>query len=138
MGKDTGFLEYTRKNNIDVPPKDRIENFEEFHKTFEENEKEQAIMSAMKIFIEENKESKKYISEIKSALQQAGHQVFLNSDFADAKEGLQSCHVRMDLRAAGMSNDQESIDRPFVRTESIACSFLRNAREQAKERVVPF
>ena len=74
-------------------------------------------MSTMKIFIEENKESKKYISEIKSALQQAGHQVFLNSDFADAKEGLQSCHVRMDLRAAGMSNDQESIDRPFVRTE---------------------
>ena len=31
MGKDTGFLEYTRTNNGDVPPKKRILNFEEFH-----------------------------------------------------------------------------------------------------------
>lgn len=43
MGKDTGFLEYTRKNNIDVPPKDRIENFEEFHKMLDsENRRKQA------------------------------------------------------------------------------------------------
>lgn len=31
MGKDTGFLEYNRTNNKDIPPKDRIKNFEEFH-----------------------------------------------------------------------------------------------------------
>ncbi len=31
MGKDTGFLEYKRKNNKDVPPQVRIKNFEEFH-----------------------------------------------------------------------------------------------------------
>ncbi len=31
MGKDGGFLEYGRKNNNDVPPEKRIENFEEFH-----------------------------------------------------------------------------------------------------------
>jgi glutamate synthase (NADPH/NADH) small chain len=31
MGKDTGFLEYKRTNNKDIPPKDRIKNFEEFH-----------------------------------------------------------------------------------------------------------
>ena len=71
----------------------------------------------MKIFIEENKESKKYVPEVKAALQKAGHQVFVSSDFADAKEGLQSCHIRLDLSAAGMANDQEGIDRPFVRTE---------------------
>ena len=71
----------------------------------------------MKIFIKENKESARYISEIKSALQKAGHQVFQDSDFPDTKEGLQSCHVRLDLLPAGMANDKESIDRPFVRTE---------------------
>ena len=32
MGKDTGFLEYGRKNNKDVPPEERIGNFDEFHK----------------------------------------------------------------------------------------------------------
>ena len=31
MGKITGFLEYTRKNNADIPPEKRIRNFEEFH-----------------------------------------------------------------------------------------------------------
>ena len=71
----------------------------------------------MKIFIKENKESARYISEIKAALQKAGHQVFQDSDFPDTKEGLQSCHVRLDLLPAGMANDKESIDRPFVRTE---------------------
>ena len=57
------------------------------------------------------------MSEIKAALQKAGHQVFQDSDFPDTKEGLQSCHVRLDLLPAGMANDKESIDRPFVRTE---------------------
>ncbi|WP_044913348.1 glutamate synthase subunit beta [Butyrivibrio sp. WCE2006] len=32
MGKDTGFLEYKRTNNTDIPPAERILNFEEFHK----------------------------------------------------------------------------------------------------------
>ncbi|WP_029322330.1 glutamate synthase subunit beta [Butyrivibrio sp. AE3004] len=32
MGKETGFLEYKRTNNIDIPPKERIKSFEEFHK----------------------------------------------------------------------------------------------------------
>lgn len=31
MGKDTGFLEYKRKNNGDVPPAERIKSFAEFH-----------------------------------------------------------------------------------------------------------
>ncbi len=31
MGKETGFLEYTRINNTDIPPEERILNFEEFH-----------------------------------------------------------------------------------------------------------
>ena len=74
-------------------------------------------MSTMKIFIKENKESARYISEIKAALQKAGHQVFQDSDFPEASEGLKSCHVRMDLSPAGMANDKESINRPFVRTE---------------------
>ncbi len=33
MGKETGFLEYERKNNKDIPPEERIKNFEEFHKS---------------------------------------------------------------------------------------------------------
>ena len=32
MGKTTGFLEYTRKNNTDIPPLVRIRSFEEFHR----------------------------------------------------------------------------------------------------------
>ncbi len=32
MGKDTGFLEYQRKENHDIPVKERILTFEEFHK----------------------------------------------------------------------------------------------------------
>lgn len=31
MGKSTGFLEYQRKDNTDIPPLTRIKNFEEFH-----------------------------------------------------------------------------------------------------------
>ena len=33
MGKATGFLEYERKNGAVVPPKERIKNFDEFHKS---------------------------------------------------------------------------------------------------------
>ena len=31
MGKTTGFMYYTRKTSSDVPPLDRIENFNEIH-----------------------------------------------------------------------------------------------------------
>ncbi|MCR4590179.1 MAG: glutamate synthase subunit beta [Lachnospiraceae bacterium] len=39
MGKETGFLEYSRKNNKDIPPEDRIKNFEEFHKALSRDER---------------------------------------------------------------------------------------------------
>ena len=71
----------------------------------------------MRVYIIENKRNKKYVSEIKSALQKAGHQVLLSSDYPNTNEGLQSCHLRIDLTEAGMSTDKESIDRPFARTE---------------------
>jgi glutamate synthase (NADPH/NADH) small chain len=31
MGKPTGFLEYDRENSREIPPKERIQNFDEFH-----------------------------------------------------------------------------------------------------------
>ncbi len=77
--------------------------------------KEQAMNKAMKIFIREDKGNKKYVPEIKEALQKAGHQVLLSSDYIDEREGLQSCHVCIDLTAAGKANDKESISRPFDR-----------------------
>ena len=39
MGKPTGFLEYSRKNNIDVVPAKRIKDFKEFHKPLAEDER---------------------------------------------------------------------------------------------------
>ena len=43
MGKPTGFLEYERKQNADVPVKERIQNFDEFHIPLsEEARREQA------------------------------------------------------------------------------------------------
>ena len=71
----------------------------------------------MKIYFDVNRENKRYVSEIRTALQKAGHQVLLSSDFPDTDEGLQSCHLRMELKEAGMSNDKTSIDCPFARTE---------------------
>lgn len=71
----------------------------------------------MKIYIAAKSDNKKFIPEIKSALQKAGHQVVLSSDYPEAEEGLQSCHVRLDLTAAGKADDKESLDRPFVRTD---------------------
>ena len=32
MGKATGFMEYERKENLRIPPKERINNFREFYK----------------------------------------------------------------------------------------------------------
>ena len=71
----------------------------------------------MKIFIKKNRENKKFVPEIKAALQKAGHQVILSSNCSDVQEGLKSCHVCIDLAAAGKKNDKESIDRPFLRTD---------------------
>ena len=31
MGKTTGFIDYARKTSTDVPPLERMENFNEFH-----------------------------------------------------------------------------------------------------------
>ena len=39
MGKITGFLEFDRKNNRDIPPEVRITNFEEFHTPLAEEER---------------------------------------------------------------------------------------------------
>ena len=71
----------------------------------------------MKIYIAVNKENKRYVSEVREALQKAGHQVLLSSDFSVGQEGQQSCHVRMELTEAGMASDKVSVDRPFARTE---------------------
>ncbi len=47
MGKDTGFLEYKRKNNGDVPPKERIKTFEEFHTPLMTEERRQQASRCM-------------------------------------------------------------------------------------------
>ncbi|MBQ7424833.1 MAG: glutamate synthase subunit beta [Lachnospiraceae bacterium] len=47
MGKETGFLEYTRKNNRDVPVAERILNFEEFHTPLETEERRQQAARCM-------------------------------------------------------------------------------------------
>ena len=47
MGKETGFLEYNRTNNRDVPPKDRIENFEEFHIPLDSEERRKQASRCM-------------------------------------------------------------------------------------------
>ncbi len=31
MGKPTGFMEYERKTSVEISPKERIKNFNEFH-----------------------------------------------------------------------------------------------------------
>jgi glutamate synthase (NADPH/NADH) small chain len=47
MGKDTGFLEYTRTNNGDVLPSDRIKNFEEFHTPLDSSARRQQAARCM-------------------------------------------------------------------------------------------
>ncbi len=47
MGKETGFLEYGRKNNKDVLPKDRIKNFEEFHKMLNSDKRREQAARCM-------------------------------------------------------------------------------------------
>ncbi len=47
MGKESGFLEYKRKNNIDVPPAERIKNFEEFHKPLDREDRQEQAARCM-------------------------------------------------------------------------------------------
>ena len=47
MGKDTGFLEYKRKNNGDVKESERIKNFEEFHTPLMTEERRQQAARCM-------------------------------------------------------------------------------------------
>jgi glutamate synthase (NADPH/NADH) small chain len=39
MGKPTGFLEYTRTDDLTIPVKERVENFDEFHTMLDEDER---------------------------------------------------------------------------------------------------
>ena len=47
MGKDTGFLDYNRVNNADIPPKERIKNFEEFHRPLDVSERRKQAARCM-------------------------------------------------------------------------------------------
>ena len=47
MGTETGFLEYGRKNNGDIPPEERIKNFEEFHKPLSPEERREQAARCM-------------------------------------------------------------------------------------------
>ena len=46
MGKPTGFLEYEREESIEIAPKERIKNFNEFHIPLSQQEV-RAILSDM-------------------------------------------------------------------------------------------
>ncbi len=47
MGKDTGFIEYERAANGDVPPLERIENFNEFHTYLNDAERKKQAARCM-------------------------------------------------------------------------------------------
>ena len=47
MGKATGFLEYSRNNNVDIPPEQRLCNFEEFHTPLERDQRAQQAARCM-------------------------------------------------------------------------------------------
>ena len=47
MGKVTGFLEYERKNNGDIPVSERIRNFKEFHTPLAETERREQAARCM-------------------------------------------------------------------------------------------
>ncbi len=48
MGKATGFLEYERMNNIDVPVKERVKNFKEFHLSLSDKERMEREMYGLR------------------------------------------------------------------------------------------
>ena len=39
MGKPTGFMEYSRVNNRDIPPMERMENYDYFHEMLPDEER---------------------------------------------------------------------------------------------------
>ena len=47
MGKNDGFLLYERKNNGDIPPLKRIENFKEFHTYLDDEERRKQASRCM-------------------------------------------------------------------------------------------
>ena len=47
MGKATGFLEYERKNEKEIPVRERIKNFHEFHETLSEEERRRQAARCM-------------------------------------------------------------------------------------------
>lgn len=47
MGKDTGFLEYERVQNGDIPPLERIKNFNEFHNYLDAEERQKQAARCM-------------------------------------------------------------------------------------------
>ena len=77
MGKPTGFLEYERKENNNIAPKDRIKNYEEFHtlkilyKTFDKQIFQVILTNCIKNYMFLNSLSKSinvrtmYLSNIK-------------------------------------------------------------------------
>ena len=47
MGKNDGFLLYERKNNVDIPPLKRTENFKEFHTYLDDEERRKQAARCM-------------------------------------------------------------------------------------------
>ncbi len=47
MGKETGFLEYQRRSNADVPVEERIQNFNEFHVPLQKEERREQAARCM-------------------------------------------------------------------------------------------
>ena len=47
MGKDTGFIEYAREANGDIPPLERIKNFNEFHSYLNDDERKKQAARCM-------------------------------------------------------------------------------------------
>ncbi|MBP7059211.1 MAG: glutamate synthase subunit beta [Lachnospiraceae bacterium] len=47
MGKPTGFLEYERRENNNLAPKDRIKNYEEFHNVLDQEERKKQAARCM-------------------------------------------------------------------------------------------
>ena len=47
MGKNDGFLLYERKNNGDIPPLKRTENFKEFHTYLDDEERRKQAARCM-------------------------------------------------------------------------------------------
>ena len=65
MGKPTGFMEYERKNNKDIPVGQRIKNFKEFHLPLDDKER---LADAMDRIIDMNFQDGEELSEKVSSI----------------------------------------------------------------------